>query len=263
MSASRHFDDIAGIIGGVGPEATSYFISLIIKERQKFAKTDQDHVPFLAFNNPQIPDRTEYLIHNKENPLPELIHTANLLKSAGATFLAIPCNTSHAFVDKIERTVDLEVINMIQLAVLHIVEKYGPTAKVGLLATDGTVQSKIFHKEFKKIAPQLKIKVPNKKSQKKVMAAIYGEKGIKTMSVNPYNASLLYECSQELLNDGASVIIAGCTEIPLVFRSSKSIFPIIDPMELMAKEVVNRTMASKVKRFTKPQLFSSHRSFAR
>jgi aspartate racemase len=246
MAASNHFTDIAGIIGGVGPEATAYFMSLIIKYRQQEAKRDQDHIPFLVFNNPQIPDRTEYLLNGNNDPLPELIHTAKLLKRAGATYLTIPCNTAHAFVTELEEAVGLEVLNMISLTAEEIVQNYGENVKVGLLATDGTIQSNIYQDEFKKIAPRAKVLIPNKKNQKKVMDAIYGEKGIKTVSVNSYNVSLLYESAQELLSKGASLIVAGCTEIPLALQYGKQMFTVIDPMEVMARQVINRTLQSKI-----------------
>src|SRR5271155_1358200 len=98
MDKASSYNEIAGIIGGIGPEASNYFISLLVSLHIKNVIKDQDHIPFLLFNNPQIPDRTEYLLKKSDvSPLQEMIKTGIALKKAGATFLAIPCNTAHAF----------------------------------------------------------------------------------------------------------------------------------------------------------------------
>ena len=242
-NSSNYFNQVVGIIGGVGPEATNYFISLLIKLRRDDAKKDQEHIPYLAFNNPQIPDRTEHLVNGKQNPVPEIIHTGKILKNAGAKFLAIPCNTCHAYIEEIEREVGLKVLNMIELTAKHIVQNYGEKIKIGLLATDGTIKSKIYQSELKKIAPKATLMTPTQKTQKKVMKAIYE---IKSTSVNESNFRMLYEAAEEHIKNGASVVILGCTEIPLALTKNKRIFPVVDPMEVLAKAVIQRTLATKI-----------------
>jgi len=44
-----------GIIGGLGPIATAYFMELIIQMTD--AKRDQDHLSMIVYNAPEIPDR--------------------------------------------------------------------------------------------------------------------------------------------------------------------------------------------------------------
>src|SRR5919198_620940 len=188
-TSNSRYSELCGIIGGIGPEATNYLFYLII--RFSSAKKDQDHIPLLIFNNPLIPDRTGYLVYGKESPLPELIHTAMILKAAGATFLSIPCNTAHAFISGIEAEVKIEILNMIQLTAKHILNHYGKDITVGLLATDGTVQSRIYQDVFSTLSSKTDILVPDKEGQKRVMDAIYGEKGIKASFCDEHNATLL------------------------------------------------------------------------
>lgn len=234
------FNEIVGIIGGIGPEASNYFCSLLVK-LQKDAQKDQDHVPFLLVNNPQIPDRTAYLLTNGENPLPALIDSALVLKSAGATLLAIPCNTAHAFNKAIEEATELPVINMTELAAEYIKQNFGENAVVGLLATDGTLKSRVYQEQFTQTAPSISFLVPEENSQKKVMEAIYS---IKSESVNAHNTSLLIEVANDLIAKGADIIILGCTEIPLALNSKNCQFPIVDPMELLALKTIEKTLAS-------------------
>ncbi len=241
MSASSYFDQIVGIIGGTGPEATNYFTSLLIKLRGH-VKSDQEHIPFLLLNNPQIPDRSKHLLFNGESPLPEMIRTGLLLKSAGATFLVIPCNTAHAFTSELEREVGLPVLNMVNLTIEHIKEQHGKNVKVGLLATNGTISSKTYENALEKIAPEMSLITPQDKDQANVMKAIYN---IKKYSADERSFELLNGPAQKLMEKGASIIILGCTEIPLVLSKEKCEFLAVDPMEILAKKVIERTLISK------------------
>ena len=78
-----------GIIGGMGPMATIYFMRKIIDMTD--AATDQEHIEIAVEHCPGIPDRTAYILdHTKENPLPSIIRAGNVLADAGAEKIAIP-----------------------------------------------------------------------------------------------------------------------------------------------------------------------------
>lgn len=253
------YKELAGIIGGVGPEATNYFTSLLVKLRLPFAIKDQDHIPFLLFNNPQIPDRSKHILFNGENPVPEIVKTGLLLKNVGATFLVIPCNTAHTFTKEIEKGVGLPVMNMIAITVSHIYKTYGKNVKVGLLATDGTIKSEIYQETFEQVAPNISLLLPHAKTQMDIMKAIYE---IKAFSVNKRNANLLYHAAQELKQRGATIIILGCTEIPLALTENICNFDRIDPMEILAKKVIDRTVRNKIDKYNiisnRPMLFRDY-----
>jgi aspartate racemase len=199
------------------------------------AKRDQDHIPYLLFNNPQIPDRTEYLLGGRKSPLPELIHTAKILKSAGATFIAIPCNTAQTFGKQVERAAGISVLNMVELTAKYILNTYGKHITVGLLATDGTIKSNIYQEEFEKLNAGISVITPSSRKQKNVMNAIYD---IKSVSANEANSELLIDASRELVSQGASVIILGCTEIPLLISDADSPLPTLDSTRLLARAAV-------------------------
>ena len=60
-----------GILGGMGPAASAEFITRLI--RQTPATRDQDHIPFVLWNEPRIPDRSTSMRNGDDNPLPYLI----------------------------------------------------------------------------------------------------------------------------------------------------------------------------------------------
>lgn len=133
-------------------------------------------------------------------------------------------------------------MNMVDLTVEHIYRTYGKKAMVGLLATDGTIASNIYENAIQKIAPFISLVTPNKKSQNDVMNAIYK---IKRFSSDEQSFHLLNNAAQDLTQRGASPIILACTEIPLALPPQKCLFQTIDPMEILAKKVIEKTLASK------------------
>ena len=89
-----------GIIGGMGPMATAYLLELIIQ--MTAAKTDQEHLSAVVLNNPQVPDRTAYILDRaKPSPLPVLEGMAHALENLGCGVLCAPCVTSHYFYEEL------------------------------------------------------------------------------------------------------------------------------------------------------------------
>lgn len=238
---------MAGIIGGMGSEATNYFVSLLLKLRLPYVTKDQDHIPYFLFNNSQIPDRSEFLLgKNNINPLPELVKTGIALKNAGATFLVMTCNTAHAFAHLIEDEVGLPFVNIVDETTAYVHRVYGEKATVGLLATTGTIESQLYQLSFARASEDITVLLPDQDEQSKIMDAIYGANGIKSSSVNEENTQVLYNAANKLVGRGASVIILGCTEIPLALKTEKCKFFRVDPMEILAQKVIERTLNNVV-----------------
>lgn len=74
---------------------------------------DQHCVPFLCYNASQIPDRTAWIVgeDGAADPRPKLRQAADGLVKGGATLLAVPCNTAHAFLPTL-REAGAEVLHM-------------------------------------------------------------------------------------------------------------------------------------------------------
>ena len=103
-----------GVIGGLGPMATAYFYQLITQMSD--AGCDQEHMEILLYSKPTIPDRTRYILNNKEeNPLDDIVEVGNVLKNAGAEVIAIPCITAHYFHNEIEKAVELPIVHAIPI----------------------------------------------------------------------------------------------------------------------------------------------------
>jgi aspartate racemase len=230
-----------GILGGMGPEATGKLFQEIVSATP--ASKDQEHIPIVVYNNPGIPDRTNAILYGGENPVPEIVKAGKRLEFSGADFIVIPCNTSHYFFNEIQEHLDIPVLNMIEETASFIKRNYPDSMKVGLLATTGTVKSGIYLNVLAKKG--IDVITPKDLVQEKyVMEAIYGKKGIKAgYKLKPKD--LLKMAAQSLIDMGADIIIAGCTEIPLVLKQNSVGFIVIDPSKILAEAAVEKALAEE------------------
>ncbi len=104
-----------GIIGGLGPMATSYFMRRIIELTD--ARTDQENIEMIIYNCPSIPDRTGYILgRSSESPLPKIEEIAHELEHQNVDYIAMPCITAHYFHDQLADSVFIPVSNGIKEA---------------------------------------------------------------------------------------------------------------------------------------------------
>jgi len=220
---------ILGVIGGLGPIATAHFMELVINMTD--VNTDQQHLPMIVYNMPFIPDRTAYILDNeKENPLPLMLSFGQQLQKQGADCIAIPCVTAHYFMDALEKGVDVPIINGVRETVAHL--KENGIQRVGIMATDGTISSGIFHRELEKqgLVPI----APSKEAQKCVMHLIFEnvKAGI------PAEMDRFFAAAEDLKEQGAEAIILGCTELSLIKRDHQIGAGFVDAMEVLARQSV-------------------------
>lgn len=225
---------IVGIIGGMGPKATADLYNKIVDYTD--ANLDQDHLHVIIEGNAKIPDRTSYILGKGESPLEELLRTGERLKSIGADFLIMPCNTAHYFYDDLYEKLNIPFINMIEEVGKYIVNKYGKI-KVGLLATLGTYEGKVYEKYCEKLG--LDIVIPSKEVRKKVSDAVY----IVKSGQKDFTKEFAMDMIEEFVKDDINVVILGCTELPLIFQPlEKDIKGVefISSTDILAKETIKR-----------------------
>lgn len=218
-----------GVIGGLGPMATAYYLELLI--RMTDAKRDQEHPEIIILNIPSIPDRTAFILGNsQEDPLVPMVELGKQLKSLGATVVATPCITAHYFHEALQDGIGLPVIHAIR-ATAELLHNAG-VRKVGLMATDGTVQSGIFQRQVEDLGMELVL--PSRAGQKGVMTLIYDQ--VKA-GLEP-DLGLFNWIRDELRSNGAEAIVLGCTELSLLKKEFVLGDDVLDALEVLAKESV-------------------------
>lgn len=220
---------VLGILGGLGPMATVYFYELLTMHTK--AARDQDHIDVIINSRATTPDRTAYILgESSENPFDIMAEDARRLVTFGADVLAIPCNTAHYFYDRLNETIPVPILNMIEETVLRA--KSLGCRKVGILATEGTVKTRTYQRVCE--AHGIACEVPDDEHQRMVMQVIYDD--IKTGRLA--DMEKFCAAAQSLTDAGCTRLILGCTELSLVKREQKLGPLYIDSMEVLAEHAI-------------------------
>lgn len=253
-----------GVVGGMGPEATLDLNNKLFTTALKVGKPDKDqaHMPVASLNLPQmIGDRTAYLnsfTGNRDNPDEWRAHLlkndvnnpywgalkcAKATIDAGAHFLVFPCNTFHAYHGVLSEQLKVPLLHIAE-ATMWALKKgnLDPDKPVALLATDGTIASKLYQTASQKMeqygCPKIKWVLPSAQSQKEhIMDGIY--KGVKAGDV-ALGTELMDKGVKEIASrHGISAAVEGCTEIPIALKDKDyGDIKLVDPTQALAEMAV-------------------------
>ena len=202
-----------GILGGMGTQAGLDFCNkLTILNR---GKTDQKYPLFILYNKSNIPGRPENL-HQYNKVLKSLYAGCHLLQKNKCKFIVIPCNTAHYWYDDLQKKIKIPITSMPKEVYLHTKKNCKKNSKIGILATEATLKTRVYHKFFDKnynlISP---LKTLQKKSVNKAIK--YVKMGRIKESEKAIRPAVNY-----LIKMKCSKIILGCTELPIAIFAFKS-----------------------------------------
>ena len=220
-----------GVLGGMGPQATQVFYQFVLDRTD--AARDQDHLPALILSDTKMPDRTAAILSgDSEGLYSRLLADARLLETCGCTAIAIPCNTSHYFADRLQGDIGIPIIHMIREAAAAAAA--AGKKRPAILATDGTVQSGLYQKECRALG--LEPFTPEGDIQRLVMSIIYdeikqGEQG---------SREKFAQIDRAVRKAGCDCAILACTELS-VFATYHPLPPFyLDAMGVLAEQAVTR-----------------------
>ena len=219
-----------GILGGMGTQAGLDFCNKLAMLNR--GKSDQEYPLFMLYNKSNIPGRPESIgVQTKElslipkspkniikynKVLKSLLIGCRSLEKSGCKFIVIPCNTAHYWYDDLQKKINIPIINMPREVFKHTQKKCAKNSKIGLLATEGTLKTKIydrlFEKNFKLIKPTDALQ---KSSVNKTIK--YVKMGNIKLAEKSIRKSINY-----LLKMKCKKIILGCTELPIAIFAFKS-----------------------------------------
>ena len=222
-----------GILGGMGTQAGLDFCNKLAMLNR--GKVDQEYPLFMLYNKSNIPGRPESigvqtrtfsdLPRNSKNitkykkVLKSLLQGCRSLEKSGCKFIVIPCNTAHYWYEDLKKKINIPIINMPREVFLHTKKVCRKNSKIGLLATEGTLKTKIYEKLFK---DDYKLIIPldnvqTKSVNKTIKHVKMGNIKLAEKSIKP---AINY-----LIKNNCKKIILGCTELPIAifaFRSLKN-----------------------------------------
>lgn len=222
---------VVGVLGGMGPLATVDFLRKLVQATP--ARTDQEHVPVVVSAIPQVPDRTAAWLGQGASPLPALRASAQRLVAAGASAIVMPCNTAHLWFDELQSGVALPMLHLVDAAVDAVVQRLGPGAPVGLLATEATLHSGLYTRRRNGDVHWV---LPTARERETWITP--GIAAVKAGRL-PAGRALLDPALQALARRGARAVVLGCTEIPLVLEQAPHAPLLIDATGALARRAVD------------------------
>ncbi len=203
-----HAQPLVGVLGGVGPLATAYFLQLLVALTE--AERDQDHVDAVVLNHATIPDRTDFILGRSDaDPGPVLARDAERLERFGADFLVMPCNTAHYFTQQVLDAISVPFVSIIDTTVDAARARVDDLRAVGLLATAGTAASGVYQDAFARYG--VEALVPDDADQALVSQIIYEQ-----VKAGGRSTSRRSGPSRAARRARAQVIVLGCTELSVV-----------------------------------------------
>ena len=214
---------VLGVLGGMGPAATVDFLAKV--QACTPAHQDQDHIRVIADINP----RTAAPGVPGAGAGGALAEMAGGLRGAGAEVLAMPCNSAHAHADLIQRASGLPLIDMIGLGA----EAAGRTGamRAGVLGERGALK---LYREYLAARAMGLVSLPPERQEAFMVTLQRIKAGERSADVTRE----MQAHAEALRQAGAEVLIAGCTEVPLVLSPRDVRLEMVDPADLLARKAV-------------------------
>lgn len=222
---------IVGIIGGMGPEATVDFMSRVLVATP--AKSDQDHIRTVVENNPRIPSRQLAIRGEGEDPGKTLAEIAVRLQSMGADFIVMPCNLAHAWQSDIEAAINIPFVSIVDETVRSALDRSGDDSAVGVMTTPGCFTAGLYQQALADAGRPVITQTPDELAE--TMSLV---EEIKGGNKSAQVAEGLRALANSLVQRGAKVLIAACTEFPLVLDQSMFNVAFISSTDVLARKTV-------------------------
>ena len=223
-----------GIIGGMGPMASAVFYDMISSKTD--ASCDQENLDLILLSHAGMPDRTGAILSKDEVQIEavrsKLLADAIFLQNSGCTAIAVTCNTAHYFVNMIEDELDIPFIHLIRETAEAVASEFG-AKKVAVLATDGTIETKLYQDELSKRG--VIAFTPKAEIQALVMHEIYD--CIK--SGKPADEEIWQKIEEYVKAEGCEAAVLACTELSVVKKELSLGSFYFDPMDIMAERCLD------------------------
>lgn len=201
-----------GVIGGMGPLATADFFRKLIDATP--ARDDDEHIPVLIHSVPQIPSRPAAILRGGPSPLPALIRARDRLLDAGATVLAMPCNTAHHWYDDLVAGSAVPFVHIVD-AVAELLP--AGARELGIVATRATLRARVFEQRL--AGRGIALSAPDDATyDRAVQPAIDAVK----RGATEEGGRLLEPVIAAVLARGAAAVVLACTELPIALDAIAS-----------------------------------------
>ena len=202
-----------GIVGGMGSYATADFFKRLIDAFP--AEKEWDRPRIIIDNNCTMPSRVRALLYGERREELEaaLTDSVSHMLDMGVSRIVFACNTSHCFIPAVTAAIPES-----KDVILHIIDALGKDlssrgiTSAGLMATEGTIDSKIYEDTF---APYgISVTAPTESEYSSLREFI---EAVKQNSIDDETAAR-FKAFVDSFDENC--VIMGCTELPIMYRES-------------------------------------------
>lgn len=223
-----------GILGGMGPAASAEFVNRLIAQTP--ASCDQDHIPFVLWSDPRVPDRSTSLRNKDDLPLSWLLNGIQGLKSAGCNCIVIPCNTAHFWFDEMKKQAswNSKIIHIVDSVVDALQDVNVTNSTIGIIGTQATIELGLYQYKLNKLGWNC-ITPTKEEMDTLVQPAINLIKANNNEAAQP----LIMTVVNRLIDSGAKAVVLGCTELPLAVKQTEEKgIPLINSIDSLVKSAL-------------------------
>lgn len=237
---------VAGVLGGLGPEATVDFMSKVISRTIAINTAngkkvvDQDHIQLLVDHNPTVPNRHDAIRGKGEDVGTHLANMGKRLENANADFLVMVCNTAHAFQGDIEKAISIPFVSIIDEVIAEVKNTQSKETKIGVMATQGCLEAELYQQSLNDVGYEAVVWSDAELAD--FMDIMYK---IKSGDTGEQVQQETLASAQVLIDKGAGVLIAGCTEIPLVLHQDALSVPLLSSTDIMVDRVIDYSLGNR------------------
>ncbi len=225
-----------GVLGGMGPEASSNLYTKMIKyaQHEYGAVQDYDYPPIIIYSLPLI-GFDETGIVDGDLVKKQLVEGVVKLESAGCDLIIVACNTVHLYYKEMQSAIKVPIFNIIEEAKKKVRDQ--GYKKVGLFASENTNKLKLYQNEF--ADSNIEVISPNTEQQKVLNRVIEHVMG---GNQKAEDTILLKDIARDYIKQGAEAIVMGCTEIPLAINQTQTDVKLFDTIEIIVRCAVDYSL---------------------
>jgi aspartate racemase len=229
---------LAGIVGGIGPEATVDYYRSIINLYE--TKVPGGHQPRVIINSIDMKIMLDLVTANRLAELTDFLAAEiQRLADAGAEFGALSSNTPHLVFDQLRESSSIPLISIVE-TVCNEAQSSG-MKRLGLIGTRFTMQAAFYRTVFSRAGMEI---VTPTEAKQNYIHSVYMDELIKGIFKDETRQRLL-EIADEMKSDSnIEGLILGGTELPLILTGDvASAVPLIDTTGVHVSAIVARMMA--------------------
>ncbi len=223
-----------GILAGMGPRSTAPFIDLVVEEcqRQYGARSDMDfpHMMIYSLPTPFTMDRPI----DHEAMKRAVSGGLRKLTSTGVDFIAMPCNTAHAYYAELAQAIDIPLLNIIAETAGKLPQK---PQKSTLFATPSTVDTGLYQRAVRDKGHTL---VFREEWQERINAIIRSVK-----DGDDHSITIWKELLDDVYRESVDRIVIACTDLNAVSAQAPPELPVTDSARCLARAVVKKYLELK------------------